>query len=192
MPTVEVYTPATEEPVTIQELKEWLRITHDDEDRLLARALRAARQYVEEITGRVLTTTVLRIRYDHCFPRDVIEIPRYPIQQVNSIKYIDPDGIEQTLDASVYEPDLHKVPPRIELAHNQSWPAVRDRSNAITVEVVAGSSSLGLIPPDLVVAVMQLSGHYYEHREAFQISPELAEVPLSVRSLLFNHRQELV
>lgn len=41
------------EPVTLEEAKEWMRVTHDDEDSLIQGLIVAAREYCETYTEQV-------------------------------------------------------------------------------------------------------------------------------------------
>ena len=49
-----IVTPATTEPVSIEEVKAHLRVTHDEDDDLLAAQIKAAREHIEAFTGLAL------------------------------------------------------------------------------------------------------------------------------------------
>ena len=72
-------TPPAAEPVTVEEAKGPLRVTHSRDDDRLGDVIAAARQYFEEYTGRQIMPAVWRARFDH-FPayRNEIRLPRPP------------------------------------------------------------------------------------------------------------------
>jgi hypothetical protein len=53
-----------------------------------------------------------------------------PVQSIVDVRYLDANGVEQVLDAAVYESgnvDADVLRPRIRLAFGKSWPAARSR-----------------------------------------------------------------
>ncbi|HOW32781.1 MAG TPA: head-tail connector protein, partial [Bacteroidales bacterium] len=56
--TFKLQTAAASEPVTTEELKAQLRITHSSQDTMLASLIKAARQRAEFYTRRALITSV--------------------------------------------------------------------------------------------------------------------------------------
>ena len=53
-----VVTPAANEPISTAEAKDYLRVTHTDDDALIVRLNEAARQYIEQESKLTLQTTV--------------------------------------------------------------------------------------------------------------------------------------
>jgi len=153
-------------PVTLATMKETLRLEtdEDDQDTLLTNAIKAARGLVEQ-NGCVLITTVFQAFYE-TFP-DVLLLPiAYPMQSVDSIKYLDVDGVEQTLDSSKYRVDVDHVPCRIEPAYEESWPDIRSVSKTITVEYTAGfGDDTTDVDETYAAAVQSIVVDIYEHPE---------------------------
>lgn len=140
---LEITTAPTFEPMTLDEVKEGLRIEIAEDDAVLTRRLQAAREHVQDFTGRTLMETVYDLHLnDWPYPADAaILIPRPPLLTVDSISYIDPDGDSQTLGTSIYTVDTSTEPARVYLAPDQSWPSIRTQRKAITVTFTAGYSS---------------------------------------------------
>jgi hypothetical protein len=94
----------------------------------------------------------------------------------NAVKYIDPDGVQQTLAASVYTVDDVRAPARLQLAYGQSWPITRDQWDAVRVQYQVGWANAAAVPMPLVQAMLLLISQMYEHR-----TPEVTGVITSVR-----------
>src|SRR5262245_51885551 len=94
----------TVEPITLTEAKAHLRVDHTADDTLIAMYIAAARTDCEEWTARAFVAQTWELVLDE-FPDDEILLPRPPLQSVESIKYDDADGLEQTLATTEYAVD---------------------------------------------------------------------------------------
>jgi len=112
---------------------------------------------------------------------DIINLPKNPVKSITYINYIDTDGEEQTLDTSLYSTDILSWPARIMPAYGQSWPAVRDIMNAVTVRFVAGFDT---IPENIKSAIRIIVGELYEKREQTQSGYRFHDVNLNAQALL--------
>lgn len=115
-----------------------------------------------------------------------LELPMPPVQSVTSVKYIDPNGVQQTLDPSVYIVDLASEPARLYLAPGQVWPAYRNQRNAITVRCVCGYADAGSVPATLQLAVKSVVANFYENREPVSLvsGAQPYVMPLGIQELL--------
>lgn len=132
------------EPVTLIALKSHGRITVTADDALLKGFLNAAVREVEDYSGWRLHEQTWELQID-AFPSGAdIELPFPPLQSVASVKYIDTDGNEQTLDTSVYDVDTkgEQEPGFVRLAFNQTWPSIRSTPNAVKIRFVCGFTAL--------------------------------------------------
>src|SRR5690606_26519144 len=109
-----------------------------------------------------ITTQTLELVLD-AFPRTVINVPLPPLQTVDSIAYIDPDGQTQTLDPQTY--DVDAVGGRVAPAYGEAFPATRAVQNAVTVRFTAGYTS---VPEPIRAAMLLIIGDLYANREGQQ------------------------
>jgi len=187
------------EPVTLSEVKNYLRIEGNDDNAMLEGFISAARILVEQHTGRVLITQTWDMFLDH-FPAQKfidsafgdtdymeghlatflggagkITIPKYPLQSVTFLKTIDDNATEYTMSASDYIVDTNSEPGRIGLKNDTTWPTTFLRPiNGIQIRFVAGYGSMALnVPFAFKQAIQDTVGVFYEKRgcEGGQLSP---------------------
>jgi uncharacterized phiE125 gp8 family phage protein len=168
-----IITPATLKALTVQEVKDYLRVDSSDEDTLLGVLIDAATQIGEHYLGRFLLTTVIEEFYDF-FPvyktgvdpfqgdKNIIYLSRGPVQSVASVKYVDGNGDEQTVSASDYATDLVSEPARI--MPDQGWQATKDTVNAVIVRYTCGYTQASDVPANIKVALLLIIGEMYEKR----------------------------
>ena len=82
-----------------------------------------AREYAEAITRRAYVQRTLEYTCESFSPYE-FELPYPPLQSITSIKYIDADGVLQTVAASVYQLDTYREPGLVKPAWLQSWPTI--------------------------------------------------------------------
>lgn len=151
------------EPISLDEMKLHLRVDITDDDALITSLISAARLYVENYTQRQLIAATWQLFLNEFPPLcnwwnyqsgvgysgrlrrwtddpyfDSIRLGHAPLISVDSIRYVDTDGVTQTLSTSVYTVDPNTEPARIMLAYGQSWPSTRAQLNAVTVTYKAG------------------------------------------------------
>lgn len=168
-----VITPATLKALTVQEVKDYLRVDSDAEDTLLGVLIDAATEMAESYLGRFLLTTVIEEFYDF-FPvystgvdpfrgdRNIIFLSRGPVQSVAHVKYIDGNGDEQTVTASDYRSDLISEPARIMPEHG--WYGTKDTVNAVIIRYTCGYTQASDVPANIKMAMLLMIGEMYEKR----------------------------
>lgn len=173
------------EPVSLSMAKLHLRVSGDDEDDLISSIITASREWCEAFQNRAFASQTLTVYMDNL--PDTIELPRLPIKTVTSIKYLDLNGVQQTLSGSLYQVDA--VSGRITPAYSESWPSVRKTLNAVEIAYEAGYVT---VPKSVIHAMLLLIGHLYENRELVTVGVTSSEMPFAVQSLLSPHRRHLV
>lgn len=188
---VRVYTEPTQEPVSILEAIDHLRVSSDEENALIGRIVTAARRTAEMISRRALVTRTLDALLD-TWPRgSAIELAYPPLQSITSVTYIDSDGGSNVMSSADYFADAHSEPGRLVLAYNASWPSATLRpAAAITIRYVAGYGDPDDVPDHYKQAIMLLVGHFYENREAVIAGQgiTISQLPLAVDALLMIDR----
>lgn len=159
------------EPVSTADAKLHLRVDHTAEDSLIYSKAAAARGHVERLTARQLITATWELRLD-AFPADTcaIRIPKPPLREVLSVKYVDQDGTLQTLAPAEYVVDVPVGPTapwgRLWLAYLKTWPLTRDERNAVRIQFKAGyGDNPADVPEDLRNAILLKVGALHASRE---------------------------
>jgi uncharacterized phiE125 gp8 family phage protein len=147
---IQVSAPAAE-PITTDEAKAHLKVTHSSQDAYIAALISAAREQIAGINGwlgRCLVEETFDMKLDF-FPA-CIDVPMAPLRSVTSITYLDSNGDSQTLDPSLYQVFGvgASMGGAIQPAYEQNWPTTYDVPEAVTVRFVAGYPSDGLSPED--------------------------------------------
>ncbi len=159
-------TAPTAEPLSRTEAKLHCRIDGTDDDTLVDALIKTARLMAEQATGRALVTQSWRYTLD-CFPAAAINLPRPPLASVQSVKYMDVDGVLQTLvadtDYSVYLSSLLGL---VAPAYGVTWPSPRDVPEAVRIEYTAGYGAAAAVPEDIKQWMLLHIAHWYDNRAA--------------------------
>ena len=179
--SISVVTQPATEPLSMAEIKANLAIDDDAYDVVLTSLRARAREYCEKVQRRAFVTQTLDVTYN--LPVTRLILPRPPLQSVTSIKYLDTDGVEQTLDAAYYRV-TGTDPALITLAEGYNWPSVQPVEEPVTVRIVAGYGDASAVPETTKGAMLALIGHWMENREAALAGQTVTEVPFQVKSLI--------
>ena len=118
-----------------------------------------------------------------------IFLPMSPLVSVDSIKYIDIDGVQQTLANTEYLVDAVSEPARITPAYGKSWPSIRNQAAAVEVSFTCGYGSASAVPEGIKAWIKIRVGSLYEFREEVAIMTRGKIDPLPfVDSLLDQYR----
>lgn len=195
-PLVKIKTAPAQRVVSLQSLKDFLRIDSTDDNQLLTRILKAAEQRLEKETGVKFVNQTWDIYYD-CFPsrmrgekwwdgmregaitdlydrsKGEIVLPFGPISSFTELSYFPEDGIETTFDSSNFTVDTIGNRGRIRLKTGRLWPVdVLRPLNAVKVEAVFGFGA-GFIEVDSTPS---------------EIPEDIQEAVLNFSAMLYEHR----
>jgi uncharacterized phiE125 gp8 family phage protein len=187
---LETRTDPSEEPVSLAEMKEHLRVDYATDDDLITAQIQAAREWIEErynlslgIRNYVAHLPLLPAR---------IEFPYQPLIALDTIQYWDtnsPSTLTTLFDAT--------SSPEVENRHywvkesagfawfktGQSIPSVACRPDAVEVSFRCGKTAT---PAPIVAAIKLLVGGMYENRESTS-KLQVRELP-TCKNLLAPYR----
>jgi hypothetical protein len=172
-------------PVSVNELKEFLRIDGSSEDTILEQFIQAATTAVELYISKSLITqtrtltldwlpptpqTRLRTQDDGYFylpyifnGRGYLDLPYSPIQSITSLQTFGLDNAASTFDSAYYTLDVAGS----RLLFNTNSPGLpsnlRERA-AVVITYVAGYGSASNVPHDIKLAVMAYASDMYNCR----------------------------
>lgn len=184
-----VATPPSVEPVSLATAKSHLHIDTDDtsSDAYLPLLIQAVREHAERHCRRAFITQTINL-YADTFEAHLLQLPYGNLQSISYIKYLDTDGIEQTLDASKYVVDAQSIPGRIVPAFGEVWPSTQYMINAVRIQAVVGFGDADTdVPNDIRVAMLLHLGHLFENREETTPVP-VSSIPMGYDALLATHR----
>jgi uncharacterized phiE125 gp8 family phage protein len=173
--------------VTWGEAASHLRIDDEGERTLVETYVEVATQHLDAeygiLAGGTLGVQTWELHLD-AFPCGPILIPLSPLINVLNVGYVDVDGFGQTIDASNYTVDDKSRDGWVVPVAGFAWPSTLAAINVVTVRFRAGNAT---IPAPLKHAVLLLTGHLYENREA--VTPvTLTEIPIGVYTLVAPYR----
>ncbi len=181
--------------VTDTELKLFAKIDGTGDDTLISLLNTVATAYIEDLLNITFVQRTYTLYLD-CFPSDLdcnigkpyIEVQKSPLVSITSIQYIDTDGDQQTLAGTEYEGDVTADGPgRIIEAYDKTWPATRNKINAVEVVFIAGYANAAAVPEKYKQIVKLYFTHLYEHRESFD-EKDPKEVPKLLQALINQYR----
>ena len=134
---LKIIVPPITEPVTFDEVKLQVKLDVDDERDLIEGIyIPAAREDCEDFHGRSYIERTLEYVLDRFPARDRIMLPRPPVQEIESVYYLDPDGEEVTFND--WLPSLDGDP-AVLLKPGSSWPTAElYPAGAVRVQYVSG------------------------------------------------------
>lgn len=177
------------EPISLAEARAHMRVSHSEEDQLIAGLISSARITVETITRRSLITQKFKLYSDGFPPQNVLKLPHTPVTDVESVKYWNTDGILTEFFSSNYWLDTVSAPARIVLRDGISYPDTQlERPNTVEITYFAGyGDTRDAIPAPIRHAVKLLVAHLYENPDIVSAG-QLSEIPMSCDYLLAPYR----
>ena len=172
--------PPAAEPLTLADAKPHLRVDADitEDDGLIAALIVTARQQAEHRTGRALVTQQWRLGLDR-FADDSLELPLPKLQSVQSVTYLDADGVRQTLAGAEYDVVTDELVGRLLPAFGKTWPDCRIRPGSVQVSYTCGYGDASDVPQSIKAWMLLAIGAWYENREALTSGKPVAELPRS-------------
>jgi uncharacterized phiE125 gp8 family phage protein len=172
--------------ITVQELKDYLRVDSNTDDVMLEAFINAATSQIEARLNRPLRLQSWIYSLDYSdLTTGLIYINKAPIVSVDSIEYYDGTNTLQTLDSSNYFVSLSSNPCKIKV---MQLPNIYNRLDAVKITFTAGYATVNDIPKDIKQALKFMCGHWYENRQDAITGTMTQEMPMSSQFLLEPYR----
>lgn len=163
----------TNEFITLDDAKLFLKVDSDDEDTLVEAIRDAAIEYAENYCNRLLAPSTVRMYLDEV--KDFV-IPYGPVTAIDQIKYFDTDSQLVTADPSTYDVDLNNNPAKVKWLENIEASTVLlnrvqvDWSGGYIAEAGTNGTSgisapLETVPKIIRQAILMIMGLMYEGRQ---------------------------
>ncbi|MCE2716736.1 MAG: head-tail connector protein [Pseudomonadota bacterium] len=165
----------SDELVPLEELKEHMRIEHEDEDSLLKSLLRSAYDWVEQFTNRSLLTT------QWCFK----SLPLKKGSEIN-ICLPFPDLIRIESVHHVFTPDHKELLRRFVIEEKNGLSYVCLLSKGVPIEIIYKSGfgeSFDKVPEAIRQAIKVLAASWHENREG-----SFCGIPDTLRTFLHPYQ----
>ncbi|MFH1158057.1 MAG: head-tail connector protein [Pseudomonadota bacterium] len=177
-------TPPASEPLTLAEIKTFLRIDYSNDDVLVTDLISSARQLCESATGRSLITRSYSLFLDLWPDASITEwwdgvregadvgdkmrrlpLPKPPLLSVTLIKVFAADNTSADFPSVNYYVDTAGIPGRIVLTQGAAAPSPGRAANGIEIQFTAGYGAAAQnVPALLRQGMKQVIAHLYEHR----------------------------
>lgn len=154
----------------------------------IADLIATARETCEEYQNRAYLTQTWELWLDAWLP--IIDIPRPPLQSIESVKWYDRENTEHTIDAADYFADTNSEPGRILMNPGKPWPAGLRPASGICITFTAGHAETARVPRRIRQAILLLVAEWYLNREASSLTGKggaekfSREIPFGVTRLL--------
>lgn len=179
-------TPPSEDVVSVDQARRNCSIDGTDHDETLAELIQQARNYCEENTDVCLLTTVWEITCD-AFPCGAkpLTLPRWPVQSIVSVTYVDTAGDEQSLDVADLSLRIdHLGRARVATVGWANWPSTMHTPDAVRVRFTAGWTRPEDVPAVWTRAQLMLIAWWFEQREAGVLGSAASKAPIGIDDLI--------
>jgi uncharacterized phiE125 gp8 family phage protein len=158
-------TPAASFPITLQEAKDYLKISGSDQDAEITQLIATATDIGERITGRDFINKTYTGFLD-CFPNDCVglEIRKSKLQSITSIQYY-LDDVLTVFNSSNYYTTQSNSYSSIYLNDSSNYPSTDTRKQAVEITFIAGYGAIAEdVPETLKKAILTHIAYLFENK----------------------------
>lgn len=160
-----VITPRTDLPLTLDGVKDYLQETENDNDALINQLIESATDWVEQKMSRCLMTTVFE-QHLSAWPACNLVLLRWnPVQTLDSIKYVDANGDEQTITSTNYATWIRDSIMMVSFNDDYTWPTTKAVPDAFKIRFTAGYNPAYTIPAPIKNAMLLRIRKAYDNRQ---------------------------
>ena len=188
--------PTADPPVTVDQVRDRLRLGSGEPDADITLMIRAAMDWWEGETETLLLPQTWQMVWDW-FPEDGAMIPLFltPVRSVTSVQYLDKDSEEQTLAAAGWTSlhDSYGSAALARLGTNRNWPDrefKQYRPDGVRITAEVGYATASTIPADVIDALILWVGMRYRFREAVT-EQDVRVLPWGLRSVVNRYCADL-
>jgi uncharacterized phiE125 gp8 family phage protein len=186
--------PPTSLPVSLEEVKAALDIGYVEKDELIKGLIAAAVSYLDGwsgVLGRCLCEQTWRQDFDYfCWD---LRLPMFPVLSVESVKYTDVNGAEQTVSPDSYSVLTDGLGTFVRFTKGFSFPTTKAfESAAVRVTYVCGhedGDDEDPVPAAIKQAIMLLVRLWFDNPSAVVIGATVEKLPFAVDALLAPYRR---
>jgi uncharacterized phiE125 gp8 family phage protein len=175
------------EPLTLDEAKKQLRVDSDGDDSFIEEKIIAAREWVEDYTGLVLTRREVTESLSGLLARTALRAWPVAADQPITIAYRDQVGAEQVIADAVIRAATR--PALIFPAAGSRWPLGWPATGVVDATFTAGFASAAEIPQGLKQAMLVMLTAFYEDREGGDVFAKAEE---TAKSLCRRHKRRVL
>lgn len=152
---LKVITPPSEEPLSLAEAKQYLKVDGNDEDSTLPGLIKQAREYCEDYQNKKYVTQTLEAYLDS-FPDGDIEFRDCsPVQLITNITHTDVNNVDSVVNTTDYILDNVAFVNKVCLNYGKAWPSATLKPvNGVKIRFVAGYGNAAAVPETIKQAMI--------------------------------------
>jgi len=172
--TYKVITGPASEPLTLSDVKAWLKVDDSTDDTLITLLISAARESAEKYLQMALLPQTIEEYFDN-FYHYGLRLTISPLISVTHVKYTPTGGTEQTLNTDLYETHPTAQPPLIIRKENITFPEVSLQGAKVKVTYQAGFANAANVPAPIKIGMLKtIAAAYQDRQDAIMTLPTAA------------------
>ncbi len=172
------------EPLSVDDVRAWLKLETRDEDALLSAMIKAARSAVEQATRRALILQSWRLRLPRWPQEGEVRLPISPILAIDAVRRFDAAGNAVLVDLGAFNWSGSHLSLRRDSGVQGSL------CFAVEIDVKAGyGANASDVPEALRQGMRMLIAHWYAHRFEGLHEASVTHFPAGIAGLIMPYRQ---
>lgn len=173
------------EPLTLADVKSWVKVTDGADDLLLQTLIASARLAIEAATGRLLISQQWRLTLDAWPISAAVDLRLMPVRAISRLRVMDVSAA--FIDVAPASYTLDAGDDRARLIFLTPPPAPASAFGGIQIDLVAGyGDAASAVPEPLRLAMRQLVAFWHANRGDAEPLPE--RLPAQVAALVAPFR----
>ena len=164
---------ATALPVTVAEARTYARLDPDVPDPEIEGLILTASESWEGHTGQVLAESEWELTLDGFVADAIINLQTAPVLRVNSVTYVNKNGVEVEIEPTQYQLDNRSRPCVLAPAPDREWPTdCLDDINVVTINFTAGYETIERRQKQWVLAMVATLSRFRESHSESPAQPQ--------------------